>query len=94
MIERAVLMSDGPEVLESHLPPEIKEASGAAAAPAPRAGGSEGALGNLRDTERDMIVQALRASHWNQSQAARALGISRDNLRYRVKKYNITRGEA
>jgi len=38
-----------------------------------------------------MIVQALNDHHWNQSKAARALGISRDNLRYRIKKYNITR---
>ena len=28
---------------------------------------------------------------WNQTQAARSLGISRDNLRYRVKKYGITK---
>ena len=39
--------------------------------------------------ERDLIVQALRKNNWNQTRAARSLGISRDNLRYRVKKYGI-----
>jgi transcriptional regulator with GAF, ATPase, and Fis domain len=38
-----------------------------------------------------MIVQALRDNGWNQTQAAKALGISRDNLRYRVKKYEIVK---
>ncbi len=41
--------------------------------------------------ERAMIIDALRANSWNQSQAARALGISRDNIRYRIKKYDIKR---
>ena len=36
-----------------------------------------------------MIVQALQETGWNQTQAAERLGISRDNLRYRVKKYAI-----
>ena len=36
-----------------------------------------------------MIVNALQDANWNQSQAARALGISRDNLRYRIKKHGI-----
>ena len=48
---------------------------------------------SLWDHERSMIVNALGQAKWNQSQAARALGISRDNLRYRIKKYKITRQE-
>ncbi|MHC4091864.1 MAG: helix-turn-helix domain-containing protein, partial [Planctomycetota bacterium] len=39
--------------------------------------------------ERAMIQKSLTEAEWNQSAAARALGISRDNLRYRIKKYNI-----
>jgi len=42
-------------------------------------------------SERALIVKTLRENNWNKSKAARALGISRDNLRYRVKKYNIGR---
>jgi len=41
--------------------------------------------------EKAMILGALAENNWNQSRAARALGISRDQLRYRVKKYGIRR---
>ena len=49
---------------------------------------------SLWDYERAMIVKALDDANWNQSQAARALSISRDNLRYRVKKYEIKKPES
>lgn len=41
--------------------------------------------------EKALVLEALRTSNWNQSKAARALGISRDNIRYRIKKYDIRR---
>jgi transcriptional regulator with GAF, ATPase, and Fis domain len=40
-----------------------------------------------------MIISALRDNNWNQTRAARALGISRDNLRYRLKKYGIRKNQ-
>ncbi len=86
VVERVVLMCDGREVLREHLPPEIVGAAGAAdavSATRPRRDGS------LWEYERAMIVNALADNNWNQSAAARALGISRDNLRYRIKKYSI-----
>jgi Nif-specific regulatory protein len=83
VIERAVLLCDGPEVLGAHLPPEI---AGGEQRNAPLPQG-------LWASERAMIVKALQEHQWNQSKAARALGISRDNLRYRVKKYEIKRSE-
>jgi len=42
------------------------------------------------DQEKDIITKALEACGWNQSKAAKFLGISRNTLRYRQKKYNIT----
>ena len=39
--------------------------------------------------ERDMLLTALRKTDSNVSKAARLLGISRDTLRYRAKKYQI-----
>jgi DNA-binding protein Fis len=45
---------------------------------------------SLEEVERTMLVQALKDSGGNQSQAARRLGISRDTLRYRIKKYELT----
>jgi Nif-specific regulatory protein len=81
VIERAVLLCDGVEVLPTHLPKEI---AGEAAVTMEAQGDS-----SLWGYERAMIVKALTETGWNQSKAARALGISRDNLRYRIKKYNI-----
>jgi two-component system, NtrC family, response regulator AtoC len=34
-------------------------------------------------------LQALQSNHWNVSRAARALGISRDTLRYRIEKFDL-----
>jgi Nif-specific regulatory protein len=83
VIERAVLLCDSGVVTPEQLPREL--AAGADAA-APR--GDESAL---VAQEKAMIVQAMRENWWNQSKAARALKISRDNLRYRLKKYGIER---
>jgi two-component system response regulator HydG/two-component system response regulator AtoC len=47
--------------------------------------------GTSRGVERAMIVKSLQDHGWNQTKAAEHLGISRDNLRYRVKKYQIKR---
>lgn len=39
--------------------------------------------------ERLLVVRALDAARGNQTQAARSLGISRDRLRYKIKKHNL-----
>ncbi len=43
----------------------------------------------LEEVERMLVEQALRQAHGNQSQAARLLDISRDALRYKIKKFNL-----
>jgi two-component system NtrC family response regulator len=86
VIERAVLLCDGSTITESHLPAEILRARRDPAIPDET---------TLRGTERAMILRALQDHRWNQTRAAVALGITRDNLRYRIRKYNIGRdGEA
>ncbi len=45
----------------------------------------------LSDVERDLIEQTLKACDNNVSETARQLGITRDILRYRMKKYSIRR---
>jgi DNA-binding NtrC family response regulator len=50
----------------------------------------EGDAGStLAEQERMLIVRALESAGGNQSQAARALRIGRDALRYKLKKYNL-----
>lgn len=41
------------------------------------------------EMEKDVICKTLLECSWNQSMAARLLGLSRDKLRYRIKKYRI-----
>jgi Nif-specific regulatory protein len=65
----------------------------AAAVPAPAAPAEPATLPppgmDLERWERVMIEQALQACDGNQTRAAQRLGISRDTLRYRLKKYGI-----
>ncbi len=83
VMERAVILSHGEPIDVNDLPVEIAGDLSDSEAPQTE--------GTLWDFERSMIVKALKDADWNQSQAARSLGISRDNLRYRVKKYEIVR---
>jgi transcriptional regulator with PAS, ATPase and Fis domain len=61
--------------------------------PVPLAAGGAvaGALGTmtLEEVERDLIKQALDRVNWNQTRAAELLGISRDAIRYKIKKYSL-----
>jgi DNA-binding NtrC family response regulator len=51
-------------------------------------------FGTLAEQERVLLVQALEKANGNQSEAARALRIGRDALRYKLKKHNLdTPGE-
>jgi transcriptional regulator with PAS, ATPase and Fis domain len=46
---------------------------------------------SLDDLEKEAILSALRVAKNNQSKAARLLKVSRDTLRYRIKKYKLAR---
>ena len=83
VIERALLLSERGQIGPEQLPREI---AGSPASPAAGTGGS-----SLEGYEKAMIVKALNENDWNQVRTAKALGISRDNLRYRLRKYQIKR---
>jgi two-component system response regulator HydG len=92
VIQQAVLMSAGPELLKHHLPQPIREAE-----PAPRLNGttpsavaSASSLAQHREQqERYAIERALAESNNCRSRAASALGISRVTLYNKMKKYGI-----
>jgi DNA-binding NtrC family response regulator len=88
VIERAVLWSRGPTLDVEHLSltrpataPLSASDHGDAAKPVDPA--------TLPQWERTMIEQALREAGGNQTKAAQRLGISRDTLRYRLKKFRL-----
>jgi DNA-binding NtrC family response regulator len=56
---------------------------------------SSGTNGNiynniLKEAERVLLEEAMNTSGWNQSKAARLLGINRLTLRRKLEEYNIT----
>lgn len=61
--------------------------------PATGLGGGDSAAGEMggsfADHERQLVASALERARGNQSKAARALGIGRDALRYKMKKYGL-----
>ena len=84
VIERAVLWSRGPTLDVGHLSltrPVGGTDHGDAAKPVDTA--------TLPQREKTMIEQALREAGGNQTKAAQRLGISRDTLRYRLKKFGL-----
>jgi len=83
IIERCALLATGGRITLDDLPPEIASVAG----PAP--GTTPVPESKLANQERAMIVNALEETGWNQSEAARTLGVSRDHLRYRIKKYAL-----
>ena len=46
---------------------------------------------NLEEVERQLLVQALERAGGNQTHAAQLLGINRDQVRYRMEKFGLTR---
>jgi DNA-binding NtrC family response regulator len=89
VVERAFILHAGAdEIRPEHLTPELRRA----APQRPReklvpAMEEQGLV--LDDVERKLIAEAMERSSGNQSKAARLLGVSRDTLRYRLKKHGM-----
>jgi GGDEF domain-containing protein len=76
-MERAVALADGGEILAEHLPGDALV-------------DAEGKLrGHVGSVERDAIIKALADNNYNQTHAARILGISRRALIYKMEKYGL-----
>jgi two-component system response regulator AtoC len=89
VVERAfILHSSADEIRPEHLAPELR--SGVMQRTAEKkvpAVPEQGIV--LEDVEKRLIHEAMERATGNQSKAARLLGISRDTLRYRLKKHGF-----
>jgi two-component system NtrC family response regulator len=87
IVQRAVIMSRGDHVMMDDLPQVVRNFAG------------ESALDQdsqdlpftvqVERLEKELIFEALRLAGSNQSKAAKQLGLSERNLRYRLKKWGV-----
>ena len=88
VVERAVLLADGPVLTPDLLPPEIRREEPPGSAPMGTLDlGPDGI--DLDDLERRLLEEALRRADGNRTEAGRLLGLSRHQIRNRLKKYGI-----
>ena len=87
VIERAMLLSDSNQLQAGDFP----SLSGAVSA------GNEFQLPatgvDLEQLERSLVIQALRRSGGNQTRAGSLLGLNRDQIRYRIEKFDLAPGK-
>ena len=87
VLERAMILEEGAEILAAHLPDELKP-GGRVLDLEP--GYTLPAAGiNIEELEKDLIRQALDRTQGNKTRAAELLGLTRDTLRYRIEKYGF-----
>jgi DNA-binding NtrC family response regulator len=80
-IERAVLLSQSELILPDHLPPKFREVLKAAVPPAAIE------AQHLDEIERQAILSTLAQHKFNRTETARALGISRRALIYKLQRF-------
>ncbi|MGE5487272.1 MAG: sigma-54 interaction domain-containing protein [bacterium] len=96
-IERAMILEESPLITPASLPIAISASAAPAGTailgakgldvqphPAPPTNGL-----SLVENERMLLIRALERTGGNQTQAARLLHVTRDTLRYKIKKYNL-----
>jgi transcriptional regulator with GAF, ATPase, and Fis domain len=89
LCERMLILFSGKRIEVENLPREIRQYHQAEAVPLSGAFRLPEQGLSMDDLEADLIKQALSRALGNRSKAARLLGLSRDTLLYRMKKYAI-----
>jgi transcriptional regulator with PAS, ATPase and Fis domain len=82
-VERAMLLTNG-DTLEAGDFPVASGRDATHAVELPAAGL------DLDQVERSLVLQALERTGWNQTRAAKLLGLNRDQIHYRIEKFELT----
>jgi two-component system response regulator AtoC len=88
-IERGMILEESALITSSSLPIAISRADGRVPLGVPPITEIHGEWTSLKDSERSLVARALERTSGNQTQAARLLRITRDTLRYRMRKLNL-----
>jgi len=91
VVERALVLERGPEIGARSLMLDAFLGKGGDAAPAESL--LSPGIAPLESVERELITRAMRATGENTTRAAELLGLSRDQLRYRLKKFGMRSAE-
>ena len=84
-VERAMLLAEGDTLMAEDFSLALSGAVLSERVELPAAGI------NLEQLERSLLVQALERTNWNQTKAAGLLGLNRDQIRYRIEKFQLER---
>jgi transcriptional regulator with PAS, ATPase and Fis domain len=87
MIQYAVLISSGPELLPAHLPQQVKDCIEPTVESGPAR--PKSLIESRQAVERAHIHQVLKKCHYRRIRAAEALGVSRVTLHKKMKKYGL-----
>jgi PAS domain S-box-containing protein len=89
-VERAMILEESNVIAAASLPIAVRSSNAAAAVSATMETPVEPADGmSLVEQEKRLLIHALQKASGNQTQAARLLRITRDTLRYKMKKFNL-----
>lgn len=82
VIERAVILEEG-----EYITPFSLQSPGELVPPEPARGDK---IPELEDSERSLVLRALRECNWVQKKAAQKLGVSPRVMNYKIQKFNIS----
>ena len=88
-IERAMILEESALITAPSLPISVAHSEQGTALPATPAAEPVSDGLSLEDNERSLLARALEKTNGNQTQAARLLRVTRDTLRYKMKKFNL-----
>ena len=96
-LERAILLTDNDMITPRELPPEVayrtEKPSVSVSYNAPQSNGvstfQNASPTNLRDSERQQIINALEKTGWHRGKTAELLGISSSTLYRRLREYDL-----
>lgn len=88
LIERVLILNGTKEITPEILPDEIKQNICVC-----KSEGIEISIPDegikFEEVEKNIIITALKKSNWNETKAAKLIGLTRDTLRYRIEKFGI-----
>ena len=87
VLERAVLLTEGDHIDVDSLPPEVRKQGVEGEHQGSFSLGPAGV--DLEQLEHDLLMEALRVAEGNRTEAGRLLGLSRHQIRNRLKKYGV-----